>query len=162
MKVPTRTHRCQQCHSPFQGKEQVVSFLIFGEDEILRCDVCSACSDKAEKEVRKRSESRPMATWKTLCEMTAAPPKVPEPLLKVLREDVSYRPGLRWLLALYLERHHILVLQREVQGGDTERWYELPEIGEVYHVRGIRPERQDLLELQQLMAAVPPESRKAS
>jgi hypothetical protein len=161
LKVPARAGRCQRCQQPFQGQQPVVSFLVFGEEEILRCDCCDGCADQAQSELQKRAGNRPVASWRTKTEAASAAPQVPETLLGVLREEATARPGLKWLLALYLERQRVLVLQREQTAPTVSRWYEYPETGETFQVASARPDRQDLTELQRLMATLPSEARQA-
>jgi hypothetical protein len=161
LKVPARTTRCQRCQQPFQGQQPVVSFLVFGEEEILRCDCCDACASLAQAEMQKRAGNRPVASWRTKTEAVAAAPQVPDTLLGHLREEAASRPGLKWLLALYLERQRVLVLQREQTTPSQQRWYEYPETGETFQVASARPDRQDLSDLQQLLATLPSEARQA-
>lgn len=161
LKVPARANRCQRCQQPFQGQQPVVSFLVFGEDEILRADCCEACSQVAQNEMQKRAGNRTVASWRTKTEAALSSPAVPDTLLGVLREGHAARPGLKWLLALYLERQRVLVLQSEQATPHPQRWYEYPETGETFQVANSRPDREDLAALQQLMATLPSEARQA-
>jgi hypothetical protein len=161
LKVPARASRCQRCQHPFQGQQPVVSFLVFGEDEILRADCCEGCAQEAQGEMQRRAGNRTVASWRTKTEATLSAPSVPDTLLGVLREGHTARPGLKWLLALYLERQRVLVLQSEQATPQPQRWYEYPETGETFQVANSRPDREDLAALQQLMAALPSEARQA-
>ncbi|MFZ4098940.1 MAG: hypothetical protein ACOYKZ_01255 [Chlamydiia bacterium] len=153
LKVPARTSRCQCCQKAFEGRQQVVSFLVFGEDEVLRCDVCDGCVPEAQTQMQRRAGSRPLAQWRGCMVGEEAPPQVPGALLEPLRSSGA-SPGLRWLLGLYLERQRLLVMQREQVGTGGGRWLELPETGECFHIMSAQPTRQDLLALQQLMVVL--------
>jgi hypothetical protein len=161
LKVPARSNRCQRCQEPFQGQQPVVSFLVFGEEVILRSDCCEICAPEAQAQMQQKAGDRPVASWRTKTEAAGLAPSVPDSLLGILRPESDARPGLQWLLALYLERQRILVLQSEQSTSAAHRWYEYPETGETFQVISSTPDRQDLHELQRLMAALPSEARQA-
>jgi hypothetical protein len=129
---------CSKCEKPFHDKETCFSALDFTETGYVRSDYCTECWNGIEEQVS------PFSAWQTVYNEPPAEPEDPlrkenaEDLLRrLMQKDDDSKDGVRYILAVMLERKKTLVERdtRVTEDGDKIRIYEHKKTGETFLIR---------------------------
>ncbi|MFW6151590.1 MAG: hypothetical protein ACOC6C_01300 [Verrucomicrobiota bacterium] len=153
--IKSMEQNCSGCEKPFHDKEKCCSLLDFTEAGYIRSDYCLDCWN------RRQNESPPFSVWQTV--YTVPPPEPEEPLKKenaenllrrLMKKEDSSKDGVRYILAVMLERKKLLVERdtKTTDHGDKIRIYEHRKTGETLIIRDPQLNLNSLGKLQRQVA----------
>lgn len=134
--IKPRKPACDVCHAAFADRQPYMSRLTFTDQGYERFDFCMPCWTQSDQQ---RPEA--VSIWKGVFETPAPRPEDPlkkenvETLLRGLMEVPDpAKAGVRYLLAIILERKRILIEKSVAAGknGEATRVYEHRKTGESF------------------------------